>query len=193
MKIKLLATLIFCLLFIAALYANNPESSAILDYIEDHYEIAIEEMKRSGIPASILLAQAIISSENGLAEITVENNNHFAVKCGLGWKGETFFKNRKKSVAEECFRAYPNAASSFSDYTNLLMEDRSCRVLFQNSYYDYQSWAEGIQQCLYAKEKDYAEQVIKLIKKFDLAQYDSPETFSPVIHKPIIGYEFEIN
>ncbi len=181
-------------LFIATIaVASTPKSAAIQAYVEQHHEIAVKEMKRSGIPASILLAHAILSSQNGLSDLVAENNNHFAIKCGHGWKGDTVFKNKDQEITEECFRAYPNASASFSDYTDLMMEDKTCRSLFQHSYYDYKSWAEGMQECLHKSDKHYAEALVKLIDKFDLDKYDSPAIFSPVVQKPIIGYEFEIN
>jgi len=193
MNFKLLTSLICCCFLSLSVFAGNPTTAAILDYVQKHHETAINEMKRSGIPASILLAQAIIISELGSADMAVKNHNHFATKCGKGWSGEATFKNPNGSVIESCFRAYPDAAASYSDYTNLLMEDRACRDLFQNSYYDYESWANGLQECLDTSDKAYAAKLIKLIKKYDLSKYDSPESFSPVVQKPIIGYELEIN
>jgi len=190
---RYIVSLILVLMVVNIATASIPKSAAIQAYVEQHYNIAIKEMKRSGIPASILLAHAILTSENGLASLVADNNNHFAIKCGHGWKGGTVFKNKHHSITEECYRAYPNAAASFSDYTDLMMEDKTCRSLFQHSYYDYKSWAKGIQECLNTKDKNYAETLVKLIDKFDLDQYDSPAVFSPVVQKPIIGYEFEIN
>ncbi len=190
---KMLVSLICCCFLSLSVFAGNPTSAEILNYVQKHNETAINEMKRSGIPASILLAQAITISEQGLADMAVNNNNHFATKCGNAWEGDTTFKNQEESVIESCFRAYPDVAASYSDYTNLLMEDKACRDLFQHSYYDYQSWANGLEQCLDASDTAYAAKLIKLIKKYDLAKYDSPEAFSPVVEKPIIGYEFEIN
>jgi len=182
----------FCFLNLSV-FAGNPSTAEILSYVQKHHKTAIHEMKRSGIPASILLAQAIIISEQGLATIAGENNNHFATTCGKGWRGEATFQKQEDTVVESCFRAYPDAASSYSDYTTLMMEDISCRDLFQLSYYDYQSWAHGLEKCMEAPDKAYAAKLIKLIKKYDLSKYDSPESFSPVVQEPIIGYEFEIN
>ena len=192
MNPKLIISL-FCFFLSLSVFAGNPTTAAIEDYVQKHHEIAIQEMKRSGIPASILLAQAIITSEQGMSNIAAESNNHFATKCGQGWTGDTSFSSLKESVIESCFRSYPDAAASYSDYTNLVMEDKACRDLFQHSYYDFRSWANGLEQCLDASEQAYASKLIKLIKKYDLSKYDSPESFSPVVQKPIIGYEFEIN
>ena len=190
---KVLISLICCSFLSLSLFAGHPTTAAIEDYVEKHHKTAINEMKRSGIPASILLAQAIIISEQGLAKMAIESNNHFATKCGNAWSGDATFKKQTDSVIESCFRVYPDAATSYSDYTNLMMEDKACRDLFQHSYYDYQSWANGLEKCLNAADKAYAAKLIKLIKKYDLSKCDSPESFSPVVQKPIIGYEFEIN
>ena len=193
MIMNFFVSLSFFFLIATLAFGSNPESAAIQAYVQEHHDIAVQEMKRSGIPASILLAQAILATENGSAALVANNNNHFAMKCGHAWTGETVFQNDGQAITEACYRAYPDAASSYSDYTNLMMEDRSCRNLFQHSYYDYKSWAEGIQKCLQPDQKKYADIIVKLIKKFDLAKYDSSTTFSPAVTKPIIGYEFEIN
>jgi len=173
--------------------AATPTSVAIADYVQKHNEIAVKEMKRSGIPASILLAQAILASEQGTTTLSVENNNHFALRCGMGWEGDTHFAKEETGITESCYRAYEDAEKSFMDYTNLVMETKTCRSLFQYSYYDYKSWANGMQACMHADKKQYAAKLIKLIEKYELKKFDSPETFSPVITKPIIGYEYEIN
>lgn len=185
---------IFCFVSIAvSAMATTPTSVAIADYVQKHNEIAVKEMKRSGIPASILLAQAILASEHGTSPLSLDHNNHFAIKCGLGWTGETQFSKEQESISADCFRAYDDTEKSFEDYTNILMETKSCRNLFQYSYYDYKSWANGMQACMHADEKQYAAKLIKLIEKYQLTKFDSPETFSPAIVVPIIGYEYEIN
>ena len=94
MNLKMLTSMTCCCFLSLSVFAGNPTTAAILDYVQKHQETAINEMKRSGIPASILLAQAIIISEQGLADIAVENHNHFATICGKGWSGKATFKNQ---------------------------------------------------------------------------------------------------
>ena len=182
------------LLFVNFSWANTPTNLEITEYIDQYDEVAVQEMKRSGIPASIILAQAILSSEYGTNTMAIDNNNHFATKCGLGWNGDTQFANTENDISATCFRAYADAASSFIDYTNILMEESTCRPLFRYSYYDYKSWAIGLQKCVYQDDKKYAGKLVKIIKKYGLDKLDNPNSFSPPTHqKPIIGYEFEID
>jgi len=184
-------TLLFFTQLGMAAVSTNLEADA---YIQQYGDIAVQEMKRSGIPASIILAQAILSSENGTNEMAIDNNNHFATKCGLRWKGETHFSKTNGDISSTCYRAYTDAVNSYIDYTNLLMEEATCRHLFQFSYYDYKSWAEGLQKCIYQEDRKYAEKLVKIIKKYDLSKLDNPNSFSPPVHQnPIIGYEYEID
>lgn len=185
----------FTLLLFAQLAAGNtPTNLEIAEYIDQYDDVAIQEMKRSGIPASIILAQAIYSSEYGTNTIAVDNNNHFATKCGIGWEGDTQFANTENDISAACFRAYADPVASFIDYTNILMEEATCRPLFRHSYYDYKSWAIGLQKCVYNNDKKYADKLIKIIKKYSLDKLDNPNSFSPPTQqKPIIGYEFEID
>lgn len=174
--------------------ANKPSNLEISAYIEQYHDIAVQEMKRSGIPASILLAQAILLSESGTNSLAIDNNNHFATKCGTGWNSDTSFSNTKSDIPAICYKTYADAANSFIDYTNLLMEETTCRPLFRYSYYDYKSWATGLQKCIYSHDNKYAEKLVKIIKKYNLDDLDNPNSFStPSPQKPIIGYEFEID
>ncbi len=186
----------FCtlLLFAQMAIANTPENLEIAEYIDLYDEIAIQEMKRSGIPASIILAQAIYSSEYGTRAVAIDNNNHFATKCGIGWIEDTQLANTENDISTPCFRAYADVTASFIDHTNILMEEATCRPLFRYSYYDYKSWANGLQKCVYQNDKKYADKLIKIIKKYSLDKLDNPNSFSPPTQqKPIIGYEFEID
>jgi flagellum-specific peptidoglycan hydrolase FlgJ len=191
---RTLFTFFTLILFVQIAAANTPTNLEIAEYIDQYDDIAIQEMKRSGIPASIILAQAIYSSEYGTNTAAIDNNNHFATKCGIGWEGDTQFANAENDISATCFRAYADAAASFIDYTNILMEEATCRPLFRYSYYDYKSWANGLQKCVYNNDKKYADKLIKIIKKYSLSKLDNPNSFSPPTQqKPIIGYEFEID
>lgn len=193
LNMKSLIALSFCLILTWPISATNIGSASVVAYVEAHRVLAMQEMKRSGIPASILLGQAILASDHGSKELAADFNNHFAMKCGHAWDNETIFSKDDNSIVEVCYRAYPDAKSSFADYTDMVMNSRSCRDLFQNSYYDFEAWAQGLGACLHQSDKQYAARLIKLIKKFDLTKYDSPAVFSPAVKKPIIGYEFEID
>lgn len=143
------------------------------DYIEKYKEIAIKEMKRTNIPASITLAQAILESSSGESSLASKFNNHFGIKCKNDWKGETTYKDDDKK--NECFRAYPNAESSFIDHSNFLKNRANYASLFELDLVDDTAWAYGLKKAGYATERDYPQRLLKIIDDYELAQYNYPE------------------
>lgn len=143
------------------------------DYIEKYKEIAIKEMKRTNIPASITLAQAILESSSGESSLASKFNNHFGIKCKNDWKGETTYKDDDKK--NECFRAYPNAESSFIDHSNFLKNRTNYASLFELDPVDDTAWAYGLKKAGYATERDYPQRLLKIIDDYELAQYNYPE------------------
>ena len=143
------------------------------DYIEKYKEIAIKEMKRTNIPASITLAQAILESSSGESSLASKFNNHFGIKCKNDWKGETTYKDDDKK--NECFRAYPNAESSFIDHSNFLKNRANYASLFELDPVDDTAWAYGLKKAGYATERDYPQRLLKIIDDYELAQYNYPE------------------
>lgn len=143
------------------------------DYIEKYKEIAIKEMKRTNIPASITLAQAILESSSGESSLASKFNNHFGIKCKNDWKGETTYKDDDKK--NECFRAYPNAESSFIDHSNFLKNRPNYASLFELDPVDDTAWAYGLKKAGYATERDYPIRLLKIIDDYELAQYNYPE------------------
>ena len=79
----------FVILFIAFGSVKEPATIPphIASYIESYKLLAIDEMVRTGIPASVTMAQAIIESNAGSSKLARESNNHFGIKCKklLGW------------------------------------------------------------------------------------------------------------
>ncbi len=143
------------------------------DYIEKYKQIAIKEMKRTNIPASITLAQAILESSSGESSLASKFNNHFGIKCKNDWKGETTYKDDDKK--NECFRAYPNAESSFIDHSNFLKNRPNYASLFELDPVDDTAWAYGLKKAGYATERDYPIRLLKIIDDYELAQYNYPE------------------
>lgn len=143
------------------------------DYIQKYKEIAIKEMKRTNIPASITLAQAILESSSGESSLASKFNNHFGIKCKSDWKGETTYKDDDKK--NECFRAYPNAESSFIDHSNFLKNRPNYAPLFELDPVDDTAWAYGLKKAGYATERDYPKRLLKIIDDYELAQYNYPE------------------
>lgn len=151
------------------------------DYIKKYREIAIKEMKRTNIPASITLAQAILESSSGESSLASKFNNHFGIKCKSDWKGETTYKDDDKK--NECFRAYPNAESSFIDHSNFLKNRPNYAPLFELDPVDDTAWANGLKKAGYATERDYPKRLLKIIDDYELAQYNYPELDADTVNE----------
>ena len=143
------------------------------DYIEKYKGIAIREMKRTAIPASITLAQAILESASGESNLAKNANNHFGIKCKTEWNGPKIYQN--DDVKNECFRVYPNADSSFIDHSNFLKNRPYYAALFELDPVDDTAWANGLKKAGYATERDYPQRLLKIIDDYELAQYNYPE------------------
>ncbi len=146
---------------------------AALDYIERFRDVAVREMNKYGIPASITLAQGLLESGNGNSSLALEANNHFGIKCNSDWKGKTISKD--DDAIGECFRVYNNPEESYRDHSEFLLRKRYA-ALFQLDRNDYQGWAHGLKKAGYATNPRYAELLISLIERYDLQQYDKGET-----------------
>lgn len=140
------------------------------NYINEYKNIAISEMEQFGIPASITLAQGILESGAGTAELAREANNHFGIKCHSSWTGERMYHDDDEK--QECFRKYNNAAESFHDHSKFLSERERYKSLFELKKDDYKGWAKGLKAAGYATDPHYADRIIELIEKYDLSQYD---------------------
>jgi LysM repeat protein len=159
-RIYLIAFLFFCQPVIAQVTEK---------YIAQYAPLAIEQMKKYGVPASITLAQGILESGNGNSELAKRANNHFGIKCHTTWEGErVYFDDDEKN---ECFRKYPNVSDSFEDHSLFLKKPRY-ESLFELKITDYKGWAEGLKKCGYATSPTYATQLIQLIEKYGLDEYD---------------------
>jgi LysM repeat protein len=152
----------------AQTYDENVES-----YISQYKDIAIEEMNRTGIPASITLAQGIIESNAGKSPLATDANNHFGIKCHAGWTGESYtYDDDRKN---ECFRKYLSALDSYKDHSDFLKNRDRYSVLFTYDAMDYKAWAKGLKSCGYATNPHYANVLIKCVEDYDLHQWDLKE------------------
>ncbi|MBY0243827.1 MAG: glucosaminidase domain-containing protein [Sphingobacteriaceae bacterium] len=149
-----------------------------ISYINTFKNIAIEEMKNNGIPASITLAQGLLESGNGNSDLAKIANNHFGVKCHNNWLGKTYFKDDDQ--INDCFRVYDNADESYKDHSEVLKKDRY-KFLYDLPITDYKSWAKGLKTAGYATNPKYPELLIAVIEKYQLQNYDLPngEYFTP--------------
>jgi len=147
------------------------------EYILTYKDIAIAEMNRSGIPASITLAQGMLESDNGNSRLARQANNHFGIKCH-DWKGKKIYHTDDER--NECFRKYKNANESFIDHSDFLMNGPRYVSLFYLDQSDYIGWAKGLKEAGYATSPTYAEVLIRIIKENELHQYDEPMKRRPV-------------
>src|SRR6185295_1956858 len=153
--------------------AQQTYDEQVEQYIAQYKPIAIEEMQRMGIPASITLAQGIVESNAGLSPLATEANNHFGIKCHDDWKGATFkYDDDRKN---ECFRKYNSAAESFKDHSDFLKNKQRYAVLFTYDPLDYKAWAKGLKACGYATNPQYAKVLINCVEGYDLHQWDLNE------------------
>ena len=143
------------------------------DYIAHYKDIAIAEMDRYGIPASIKLAQALLESGNGNSYLAREANNHFGIKCGGVWKGKSV--TRPDDNINDCFRVYDNPEQSFRDHSEFLLRPRYSG-LFKLDRNDYKGWAKGLKSAGYATNPRYPDLLIEMIERYHLDQYDRRET-----------------
>lgn len=144
-----------------------------LTYIERFKAIAIQEMNLYGIPASITLAQGLFESGSGNGELARVANNHFGIKCTSDWKGKGYYKDDDNH--NDCFRVYDKPEDSFRDHSEFLKRPRYAK-LFQLDKNDYVGWANGLKAAGYATNPNYPNLLINVIQKYNLTQYDSPET-----------------
>lgn len=167
---KWMFTCIMLLLYVPTLVkAQDSYVEKVNRYIEKHKALAIAEQKRSGIPASITLAQGVFETAAGCSELMTQANNHFGIKCKKEWRGETFAHT--DDAPNECFRKYTCAYDSYKDHSDYLKTGTRYAALFQLPVTDYNGWAHGLKRCGYATNPKYAAQLIKLIEDFHLQDY----------------------
>ena len=157
-------------------------------YISQYYLIAQKEMQRSGVPASITLAQGILESGAGQGDLTKRANNHFGIKCH-DWNGERVFHDDDKRG--ECFRKYKNPETSFKDHSDFLTSRVRYSFLFELEKTDYKSWAKGLKQAGYATDHRYPSKLISLIERYELYDFDSGDIYKVSISE--INEDFEQN
>lgn len=143
----------------------------VLAYIASFKEIAKDNMQKSGIPASITLAQGILESGAGTGSLSVNANNHFGIKCHKEWTGPSV--KHDDDAAQECFRKYEVAADSFRDHSYFLTSRPWYANLFKLEKNDYKGWAKGLKNAGYATDVKYPDKLIGLIERYQLQQYDA--------------------
>lgn len=167
MKKLQVTLLLLCVLAGNLIYAQSPET--IKQYIDQYKDIAIAEMQRTGVPASITLAQGIHETAAGTSDLVLSSNNHFGIKCKGDWTGETVYHD--DDARGECFRKYSDPAQSYKDHSDFLKNRPIYSSLFNISPTDYEGWANGLKKAGYATNPKYAQILIKLIRDYNLNDY----------------------
>jgi LysM repeat protein len=158
----------------------NPDNPNRKAYIERYKDIAMDEMRRAGIPASIKLAQGILESGDGKSSLASEANNHFGMKCGSKWNGDTFYLhdddfNSDGELIKSCFRVFDNPDESYYAHSEFLLNPRKVGrygFLFNLDIRDYRAWAKGLKKSGYATNPRYAQLLIGIIETNRLYEYD---------------------
>lgn len=164
-KVVIFITLVLCQA--AALGQGTPQER----YIQKWAPTAVREMYRSGVPASITLAQGILESRYGLSSLATEGNNHFGIKCHKDWKGKSM--RYDDDAKGECFRVYDSADESFRDHSDFLRYRDRYKFLFDLKTTDYKGWAYGLKKAGYATDPNYPAKLVKYIEDYKLYEYDT--------------------
>ena len=164
--------------FVFSFLALHSQSTVYFDYVERYKELAIQEMERSGVPASIKLGQGILESAGGTSTLALRANNHFGIKCGSSWKGKTFFRvdddrNDKGELIKSCFRKYKSTEACYVAHSEFLRNNKRYDFLFFLNPRDYKSWAHGLKKAGYATSATYAEKLIGVIESYELYKLDN--------------------
>lgn len=175
-----LLTLVVLILSVTHVSAQIKWNSAYQAYIDQYKDLAIEQMLKYNIPASITLSQGLLESGAGRSWLTKSSNNHFGIKCH-GWTGRRVFHDDDERG--ECFRAYDNPRQSFEDHSRFLATQSRYARLFNYSRTDYKSWARGLKQCGYATNPQYASKLIQIIELYNLNLYDKAKKFDQFMVK----------
>ena len=166
---RLLSAVLVLLCGITLLQAQS-KNQKYVSYIEQYKDIAVSEMYRSGIPASITLAQGLLESGAGMSQLAVKSNNHFGIKCHNGWQGGKVYHD--DDAKGECFRKYDNPEESYRDHSDFLRYRDRYKFLFEYEITDYKSWANGLKKAGYATDPAYPGKLISIIEQYGLSQYD---------------------
>lgn len=185
--------LFFILVLISnSLFSQRKQGSGV-QYIEKYKLLAISEMHKTGIPASITLAQALHESANGTSQLAIKANNHFGVKCNRSWNGGKFYRNGNRR--NSCFRKYNTVEEAYADRSYFMSNNKQYAFLFKYDHTEYKKWAKGLQRSGYARSRVYASHLMKTIKTYELYQYDYARIDTTIINDSTnytIVYDFPV-
>ena len=181
-RLKLLDKMFFwIIIYSLPLFGWN--HSAISDdtkrqFVADKWVLAVQEMHKSGIPASVTLAQCILETNWGQSDLSYLANNYFGIKCKDYWVGPTYYKvdddkDMSGQLVKSCFRQYDSMESSFRDHSNFLLISPNYKSLFDLGSQNYKGWCEGLKKCGYATDPYYDAKLIQIIETFNLSRFDA--------------------
>jgi Mannosyl-glycoprotein endo-beta-N-acetylglucosaminidase len=166
---KLTRLILICFLFASVKGFAQNGTEAVSEYIDQYKGLAMEEMQRKGVPASIILAQGILETEAGKSDLVLKSNNHFGIKCKMSWTGEKVYHD--DDSRGECFRKYASAEDSYYDHSDYLRNTARYASLFKLEPTDYKGWAYGLKSAGYATNPKYPQILIKYIEQYNLNDY----------------------
>ena len=186
---KRLITALLCILC-CLLVQGQVRNKQYEAYIKKYRDIAVEEMRKYHIPASITLAQGLLESGAGQSTLARKSNNHFGIKCGSDWDGKSV--RYDDDARNECFRAYKHPKQSYEDHSKFLASRSRYAFLFKLKITDYKGWAKGLKKAGYATDRRYAQRLIDIIELYDLHLYDTKKGLkwmkdNPNPHQPYIA------
>ena len=154
-----------------SLNSNVQSGNYSENYIRTYFPMAVEQMNRHGIPASITLAQALLEGGAGRSDLVKEANNHFGVKADKRWNGKTYSKWDNGKWCK--FRVYKSTQESYEDHSRFLLSSSRYDFLFELEKDDYKGWARGLKKAGYAEDPQYPTKLINIIERYGLDRYDS--------------------
>ena len=174
-KMRVIKNISYLFLFSwTSLFAGDKNIEA---YIVQYQDVAIREMERTGVPASIKLAQGILESNSGRSTLARRANNHFGIKCGNSWRGKKHYRKdddyKRGKLVKSCFRGYKNSEYSYIAHSDFLLDNSRYSFLFNLKITDYKRWAKGLKKAGYATSRTYDKKLIRLIEAYKLNKYDT--------------------
>lgn len=167
-----------CVIFLMLSVTFSSKAQDLVEsYIEAFQYIAVSEMERTGIPASVKLAQGLLESNWGRSELSTFAHNHFGIKCGSKWEGNTYYKvdddkDEHGNLKESCFRVFESDEASYIAHSEFLLANKRYAFLFDYGSTDYKAWAKGLKKAGYATDPKYPSKIIGVIKKYNLSKFD---------------------
>lgn len=162
--VKLLIVFLF-----STLTSPGQDEATIREYINTYRDLAISEMQRTGVPASIKLAQGIHETGAGTSKLVLKSNNHFGIKCKSDWSGQKV--SHTDDAPNECFRKYDSPTDSYKDHSDFLRKSNRYASLFLLDPTDYAGWANGLKKAGYATNPKYAQVIIRLVEEYNLQDF----------------------